>query len=399
MRSRLGSGVTGQEDRQIRLALVIHSMMRGGAERQIFELLRGIDRSRFNPTLVVLNSHPNAYPVEGFIDCKTLLERDPARGSPGRRIASLLVASYRLTEALRECGAEVVHAFLPLPSALTALACALLRVPVFVVGRRNMVSSHRRGKRTLELADRLPVRFATAIVGNCKAITHEMVKADHFPEERAFTIYNGIDTERFAPRRNCQLRSELGFAPSDFVFGIVANFHARKRHIDFVRAAREICIRFSHAKFLMIGEDQGALREIEVYLQTHFLAKRCVIVAGTTEPEKYYACMDCYISASEVEGLSNAILEAMASGLPIIATDVGGSAEMVEEGESGFLVAPYAPGEIAEKAGLLIENRSLCTLMGRRGRTVAENMFSLAKMVEAHERLYAALLFDRVCTS
>jgi len=395
---RVSSKAVDREDRRIRLAIVVHSMMRGGAERQIFELMRGIDRTRFNTSLVVFNTAQNAYPAEAFTDCKVLLKQETGSASLLRRSISLLLACYRLTVALKECKAQVVHAYLPMPSALTAVACGLLRVPVFIVGRRNMASFHRRGKRLLEWADRFPLRYATAIAGNCEAITKEIVEIDRFPAQRAFTIYNGVDTDRFTAVRNPRLRAELGFPVSGFVFGIVASFHKRKRHIDFVHAAKEISDHIPHARFLMIGEDRGTLREIRQYIEAQSLAGRFVILEGTAEPEKYYACMDCYISTSEIEGLSNSILEAMASGIPIIATNVGGTAEIVTHGESGILVSPYAPEEVAHSARLLANDLDLCARMGRCGRALAESKFSLRSMVDAHERLYRALLSGHLPT-
>ena len=108
--------------------------------------------------------------------------------------------------------------------------------------------------------------------------------------------------------------------------------------------------------------------------------------------------MDCYISTSEIEGLSNSILEAMASGIPIIATNVGGTAEIVTHGESGILVSPYAPEEVAHSARLLANDLDLCARMGRCGRALAESKFSLRSMVDAHERLYRALLSGHLPT-
>lgn len=398
---RVSSKAVDREDRRIRLAIVVHSMMRGGAERQIFELLRGIHRTRFNTSLIVFNSAQNAYPAEAFTDCKVLLKQETGSASFLRRSFSLLVACYRLTVALKECKAQVVHAYLPTPSALSAIACLLLRVPVFIVGRRNMASFHRRGKRLLEWADRFPLRYATAIASNCEAITKEIVEIDRFPAQRAFTIYNGVDTDRFTAVRNPRLRAELGFPVSGFVFGIVASFHKRKRHIDFVHAAKEISDQIPHARFLMIGEDRGTLREIRQYIEAQSLAGRFVILEGTAEPEEYYRCMDCYISTSEIEGLSNSILEAMASGLPVIATNVGGSAEIVRHGESGILVSPFAHAEVAHSARLLAKDLDLCARMGRRGRALVESKFSLRSMVEAHEHLYEMLLSGgpRACCS
>src|ERR1035441_2850566 len=103
---RVSSKAVDREDRRIRLAIVVHSMMRGGAERQIFELLRGIDRARFNTSLVVFNTAQNAYPAEAFTDCKVLLEQETGSASFLRRSISLLLACYRLTIALKECKAR-----------------------------------------------------------------------------------------------------------------------------------------------------------------------------------------------------------------------------------------------------------------------------------------------------
>jgi len=379
-------------DRRIRLAIVVHSMIRGGAERQIVELLRGIDQTRFKTSLIALYATPNGYPVDPLTDFIVLLKRNPAHLCALRRSAVLLRATWLLVMTLKRLRPQVVHAYLPMPCALAAIACQLLGIRIFIAGRRNMAGFHRRGKLLLKWADRIPIRLATAIAGNCRAITDEIIAIDHFPAERAATIYNGVDAARFRNTRNPRLRAELGFHDSDFVFGIVANFHTRKRHIDFVRAAAEIAGAEPRARFLMIGQDHGTLGDVRDCIGRQMLEDRCVVMAGSSEPEKYYACMDCYVSTSDVEGLSNSILEAMASGLPVIATRVGGTPEVVSDGNSGYLVPPYSSEEIVERAKLLMHDPSLCAAMGRCGHRLAQGRFSLRAMVEAHEQLYEGLL-------
>ncbi len=380
---------------RIRVLYLIPSLTRGGAERQLFELLRGLDRSLFERTLVVFDDSPDGYDTRSAVDRVLHLGVAAGVNSRLRRVPVMLLAAARLTAILRREKPHVFHTFLPVPAVLGCIATRLTSVPVFIVGRRSIVARHRYGSSILRWIDRFPPRRANALVGNCAAIAEEAVSLDGIARDRAFTIYNGVDSTLFHPGQELSLRRSLGFNDSDLVFGTMANFHPCKRHTDFIHAAKLMSSEVLKPKFLMVGRDQGTLQSIKCEVARLGLERQCVIVAGTTEPEKFYRAMDVYVSASEVEGLSNSILEAMASARPVIATRVGGNPELVVEGETGFLVPRYTPLAIARGMSLFAENDELRTRFGVNARRIVQERFSLAAMVHAHQDLYCQLL-DRI---
>ncbi|MGD0730950.1 MAG: glycosyltransferase, partial [Terracidiphilus sp.] len=236
-------------------------MIRGGAQRQLLELLRGLDRREFDPTLILFNEKDQGgqYDVGSAVDRLLSLNIPPGGNFRARNVPSLAMGLMRLTKILRTIRPHVVHAFLPAPSVIGSVACRLAGVPAFIVGRRIMAGFHRRDSKLLASIDRLSLRSASGLIANCEAIAQEAVALDGLAPERAFAIYNGVDTKVFYPGTEEDLRRDLGFAADDIVFGVMANFHYRKRHIDFILAAEQIRKSAAQAKFLMVGSDDGML--------------------------------------------------------------------------------------------------------------------------------------------
>ena len=379
---------------RIRIVFVIPSLARGGAERQLQELVRGLDRSRFEPMLVLFENDRQAchYEIENSVE-RTLTLNLPARGNFRlHRAPAMLAAATRLARLLRELRPDVLHTFLPAAAMVGGIAARLTNVPVFIVGRRSMTGLYRRKSRLLSWLDRMPLKFASALVGNCEAIAAEAVAIDHLDPGRVFTIYNGVDVSVFHEGTEPLLRQQLGFCPDDVVFGAIANFDAGKRHIDFVRAAQKLREPWPRAKFLMVGADRGELASLLSEIREHGLEDRFVIRPATREPERFQRAIDVYVSASETEGMSNSILEAMASGKPVIGTAVGGNPELIKNGSTGYLVPRSAPEAIATYAGILMNEPALRVRMGANARRTVEQRFSVAAMVIASERLYTKLL-------
>jgi L-malate glycosyltransferase len=374
-----------------KVTYVIPSLNRGGAEGQLMELLRRLDRRRFEPDLVLFED-TGGYDLRDVVDHVSVLNT-PAGGNSdwGRHAFGQMGAVAKLTRHLRRRRSHVVHAFLPAAAILAGCAAQLARVPCFVISRRSMLD-HYRKNRVLTAVDRFPLRFADAIVGNCRAIAAQTVSEDRLPETKLLTIYNGVDTVRFSPQTGAETRQQLGFEPQHVVFAIVANFRECKRHIDFVHAAARLRDRVPHGRFLMVGAHDVTHDAVQAEIQRMGLGATFTTVIGTSTPERYYRAMDVYVCTSATEGLSNSILEAMACGRPVIATKVGGNPELVQHGETGYLVAPFAPEEVASAGQILASNPHLRHRMGARARSDAEAIFSMPAMVERYEKLYTDLL-------
>jgi glycosyltransferase involved in cell wall biosynthesis len=372
------------------LTYIIGSLSSGGSERQLIELLRRIDRTRFRVSLALFETS-TADRATGLVDELFSLQIPPRSSSKTIiRAAKVAAAMLRLARYLRRTKPNIVHAILPASCILAASAARLARVRVVIAGRRSMSDCYRTDK-LLTIADYTATRWCHYAVGNSEAIRHELIETDGLPAERVGVIYNGVDAERFRPG-NRELRRQFGWNDENVVFGIVANFISYKRHSDFIRAAALIAKSNPNARFVMAGEDRGILDDLRRQIHESGLEQSFTIIQGMLDPERLYPALDVYICTSQTEGMSNVLLEAGACGVPLIATHVGGNPEIIIDGNNGFLVPPAAPEAIAAKALLLASNPGLRALMGDRARQRAVTQFSMAAMVQAHETLYGSLL-------
>jgi len=380
------ASVSRQVSRPVRITYLIGSLAIGGAEGQLVELLSKLDPSRWKTSLVVFNEQHAERAPAALSQVLSLGIPSSGNSRSYLRAWKTVRAVNRLSGYLRSIRPDILHAFLPASFILAAPAARLARVPILVGSRRSLVGCYRNGG-LVERADHLATRMFDFVLGNSAAVTDELIHIDGVPAERTSTIHNGVDTARFTPGDR-SLRQVYGWDIDDVVFGIVANFIGYKRHEDFVRAAALICAKSPRARFIMAGEDRGILPAIRQEVAQAGLESRFVIIPGTLEPEKLYPAMDAYICTSETEGFSNVLLEAAASGLPLIATHVGGNPEIVFPGENGFVVPLTRPEEIAKAALTLIDDSSLRRHMGKRSRELAERRFSLETMVQQHELFY-----------
>jgi glycosyltransferase involved in cell wall biosynthesis len=374
---------------KIKVCYMIGSFAVGGAEGQLFEILRKIDRERFEPS-VILQSTEGRDRVDGLgIDAKSLDIGKHPRG---------LVRGYHAFRSLRkfctylnELRPDILHAFLPAACIFGAGGRLLTKMPCFISSRRSLVDSYRPNSKLEAIADVIATRTSDFVLGNSQAIIQEVVSLDGVAKSRTQVIYNGVDTQRFSPLKRPGIRNQFGWTQDQLVFGMVANFIGYKRHIDFVRAAALIHAAVPKARFLLVGEDRGEMPAVQKAIAEAGMEPYTRIVRGTRTPELAFAAMDAYVCTSATEGFSNVLLEAMATGLPVIATRVGGNPEAVAEGVNGTLVAPCQPELIADAAVALTRDACRLRRWSDSSRTRAEKLFSLNTMVQAHEELYAQL--------
>ena len=379
--------------RKVKVTYLLGSLRDAGTERQALALMRQLDRQHFSLSLILSEADGvEKLPQDIDLYCGLGL---PPRGASWFRSALCSVKAMGQAHArFLDLRPDIVHAFLPGPSLLGVVAARLARVPVFIGSRRSLVAVYRRQRPLVALADRLGLRLAHVNLGNSSAVSREMVALAGCPPQKAETIYNGVDTRQFHPRGSGAWRTALGWDESHVVFGMVANFYAYKRHLDFVEAARAILAHCRSARFVMAGADYGQRETIAKAIGRLGLQSEIRILDASPCPEEIISGLDALVSASETEGCSNVLLEAMACAKPVIATNVGGNPELVQEGTTGFLVPAGSPAAIAAAALKLLDRKTRIG-MGRLGRRRVERHFSLERMVASHERLYLRLLADR----
>ena len=376
--------------RKLKVTYFLGSLRDGGTERQVLELMRHLDRQRFAVSLILFRDDGTEKIPDDIQSCCVLNTAEES-SEWFKSIGSKMRALRKLYSHFKLHHPDVVHAFLPAASILGILPARLAGVPVFIGSRRSLVADYRRGRMLESIADSLAFKLSHTNLGNSVAVTEAMV-SDGCPRTRSLTIYNGVDTKRFHPNVFQTWRTAMGWDDSNVVFGIVANFYSYKRHIDFVKAAALVLQKRPQARFVMVGADYGTQRGALNEVNKFGLGSKIRHIDNVPHPEEIFAGIDALVCTSETEGFSNVLLEAMATGKPVIATEVGGNAEIVAPGETGFLVPAYSPEAIAGACEELIDNQELCHKLGTQGRKRIVKQFSLETMVGSHERLYLRLV-------
>ena len=368
-----------------KITYFIGHLATGGAESQLVEMLRYLDRSRFEPSLMLLTGDGTER-AKGLVNHVNSIK-------PGSGRMNSLHSILRIASRLKEIKPAILHALLPEPCILGFAAAKLSRVPILVGSRLSLVDCYRPNHSwPVVAADRLATTLSTHMIGNSQAIANELATLDKASRSKVSVIYNGIDAERFNPALSPFLRKEFGWNSNHVVFGCVANFFGYKRQADLVAAAEQIVAEFPLARFLLLGEDRGTMTEVRQEIARCGLNDFFTIIPGRPDPENVYAAIDAYVCTSDTEGFSNVILEAMACGKPVIATNVGGNAEAVIDGQSGIIIPRRSPDAIAHAAKRLLQSPELRHSMGNLGRKRIEEHFSVKRMVAAHEELYTRLM-------
>ena len=238
---------------------------------------------------------------------------------------------------------------------------------------------------------RLMTRWTDGLIGVAQAHGRHLVDTERFPAEKVHVIPNGVDVERFNPMQGGEaVRRELGIAATAPVIGIVAALRPEKNHAQFLRAAKIVRGRIPKAKFLIVGD--GAEREALVQLTqeldlgdaVHFLGNR-------SDVPEILAALDVFALTSRIEANPVSILEAMASGKPVVAPRVGSIDELMSDGEMGFLTEPGSVRQVADRLTELASDRQRARRMGQAGRTVVVEQWSLERTIEGYERLITTI--------
>ena len=362
-------------NRKIRIAFLIDTINSvGGTEKQLLGLMASLSPDRFEKHLIILRP-PNAY---FHLDDESVCRRQIAflapqravhhRGAGARAVSEgRRTTSYRHTSWTRSSSG-------PLPE------CSQGRK--IVCCRRDLGFWHSRG---LIFLLRQADRFVDHFQVNSQAVGRQVANDELVDPGRIHVIYNGIDSTLFdgCTRTGGDQGPVQQAAGRDLSVGILANFNRRVKRVDlFIRAAAEVFRVVPDVRFFIAGDGhlkaelQALCRELGVGGHVEFLG------AVTDIPETIRA-WDIGVISSESEGFCNAILEYMASGIPVVATAVGGNTELVEESVSGYLVASGDYPAMAEKLCILLKDAGLRESMGEQGRRIVPEI----RLAQGHPQL------------
>lgn len=352
--------------------MVCGGMGAGGKERQIVELLKGLNsRHRFRTILAIGHVHGSRESEAAEWADKVLLVRRFNNSDPITPLIDLvLLAKKEKINLVHSWGGGIWD--------LYGLAVArICRVPFIHGGIRSAPSS-------LDLANKIS-RYAASHAEIIVANSWSGLDAFGFRNSsKTRVIYNGIDMKRFD-----KIDTMLSGRPT---ICMVANFSDKKDHATPVYALADILKCFPEARLVLVGHDSGTLADTKSLVYELGLSHAVEFVTGTLNPEGLIGRSNVCILSSPTEGLSNSILEYMGLRKPVIATDNPGNREIIDHGVTGFLVPFRSPESLAEHVIKLLKNPDLAYSMGEAGYKKLTEKFSLERMVTSFEDLYSGLL-------
>jgi glycosyltransferase involved in cell wall biosynthesis len=356
---------------------VIGQLTYGGAERQLYELVRGLDRQRFQPVVYCLSSHTTPYGelLTSLGVPLTVVPRQ--RHFEWGRIRAL-------ASLMRRDRVDIVHAFLFQANPYAWLAARLARTPHLVTSARNCQTLGR----VRDWANRVAFRASDAIICNGGAVRDFIVERYAAPANTCVVIHNGVDLARFAPardpRRGGRPRQVLGIGrlvpQKDFALFIEAAALLRRTQVD--------------VRFAIVG-DGPQRAALERHVGEAGLAGVISFLGERQDIPDLMRDADVLWLSSQWEGLPNVVLEAAASGTPVVARDTGATREIVSHGVTGYLVSERDPAAFAAHTEALLTDPALLRKMGEAARHVAEEHFSLSRMVTSTEDLYRTVSAGR----
>ena len=235
-------------------------------------------------------------------------------------------------------------------------------------------------------------RYATRIFANAEAVKREVVELEKVSPDKVDVLYHGADMEQYGPGSgDPSVAAALGIPEDAKVVGIVANLRPVKDHALFLRAAKLVAERVPKAAFVLVG--WGELRdELGRLARELGIAEKVFFTGGKGDVPDYLCRMSIGCLSSSSEGFSNAILEYMAAGLPVVATDVGGNGEAVERGVTGYIVPHGDPAAFAAPIIALLEDERKRAEMAKRSLERCREKFEIGAAMRRYEEYYSALV-------
>lgn len=372
--------------RPFHILFIIDELDIGGTETQIYELIRNLDSNRYQSSVCCFRE----------------------RGHIARQIESLGVPVYlvekrskidprflvRLVRLCRQLQVDLVQTYLITANIWGALAAKLAGIHIVVASERNVHPTDKGSHPVANSTFKHIARFADSITGNCEAVSRYLVRDLGTPKKKVVTIHNGIDVERLSMEATLGYDQLLSLSDRNPTIVKAARLVRQKNHPMLLRAIPLVLKTSPDLRVLLLGAGplESAYKEMVSQLQIN---DHVSFLGSREDTPALLNCADVSVLTSDWEGCSNVIMESMALGKPVIATDVGGNSELVVHGETGYLIPPGDVNALAERMIDLFSNPRRSKSMGVAGRKRVKKLFDAQMMVKKTDQLYMRLLNEK----
>uniref|UniRef100_A0A7C5UT94 Glycosyltransferase n=1 Tax=candidate division CPR3 bacterium TaxID=2268181 RepID=A0A7C5UT94_UNCC3 len=370
-------------DKKIRILHILGSANFGGTELTTSRLITRMSDEFYNSVCFLSKKGPVG---EGLESQGINVYYLPIEG------ISSIIQTFLLYKILVNNNFHILHLYGLKANLIGRILGKLAGIKVIVGGLRSLYPFNNAPKKLAFLLDKLTFSLSQGYISNSKSAVEFLVK-NGYNREKFWVIHNGINIEEFSLSLNREsIKQHYKLPLSKPVITCVANLRSEKGHKDLILALNYLKKAGKTFVALFIGEGEmeqdliNSVKSLNLDNDILFLGSR-----STKEIANLLSVTDIFVLSSLREGLPTSIIEAMASGCPVVATRVGGVPELVVDGETGFLITPGDVKELTLKLMLLLNNSELRANMGMAGKSRAVTQFSLHKMVAEYESLYKNL--------
>ncbi len=376
---------------KINLLYVVTKLELGGAQKQLLSLVRRLDKQRFNVFLftaqdgLLLNE---TLSISGLkVEKSLFLER---------AINPLcdILALFEIYQFIKKNNIEIVHTHSSKAGILGRWAARLAGVSIILHTVHGWPFNDYQPnflKFLFIYLERISAKFTDKIVVVSR---HDMKKGLQYKiggEDKYELVRYGIDYSEFNNADRADIRKELGVGGNELAVGMVSCFKPQKSPQDFIRLAGLVNKKMPNVKFILTGD--GVLRkDIEKLIKQCNLNDKIILTGWRRDAARIFSAMDIFVLTSLWEGLPVTVLEAIAARRPVIATNTGGVAEIIEEGRTGFLVARKDMDDMAEKVSALLNNENLRKKICQNARQSLGPACTVTNMSQSYRDLYERLI-------
>jgi len=365
----------------IKVMRVIPNLGMGGAEKRMAALLSVMDKNKFCFSVCALQDKNKDFLV------RQLSNAGVKFFNAGMRSALDLGAVFRVADIIKSENIDILHTHMFPGNTAGKLAGIIAGVPV-IVGNEHNVDDWKHPWHFM--VDRLLLKKTDKVIMVSEKVREFYIAKAGYKREKTVVIYNGVeDIPETSAETRREIREKYGFKEEDLVCVTAARYIPQKG-IELILSAAESLRDIRGIKFILLGE--GPLRDKYLeFIREKNLEDKITVEDVKPDIYSYISSGDVVLLTSYREGFSNFIIEAGALGKPVIATDVGGNGEAVEDGVSGFIIKPGDASMLREKILYFWNNRSRAAEFGAAGRDTVRRKFTIRKMAEETEKLYLAL--------